>query len=121
MTHHDSSGSLQFPGVALRLSGRGESCEASMSRSDEEKCGRLMRTACRNVIGFWQLLQEPDVHRLDHVKRLQYRAYMIGSALHLADLVVRHEHALIHLRRAVGEPELGEEAKNALIKLATKD
>ena len=82
-----------------------------MSRSDEEKCGRLMRTACTNVIGFWQLLQEPDVHRIDHVKRLQYRAYMIGSALHLADLVVRHEHALIHLRRAVGEPELGEEAK----------
>jgi hypothetical protein len=82
-----------------------------MSRSDEEKCGRLMRTACTNVIGFWQLLQEPDVHRIDHVKRLQYRAYMIGSALHLADLVVRHEQALIHLRRPDGEPELGEEAK----------
>lgn len=82
-----------------------------MSRSDEEKCGRLMRTACTNVIGFWQLLQEPDVHRIDHVKRLQYRAYMIGSALYLADLVVRHEQALIHLRPPNGEPELSEEAR----------
>ncbi|TYC66366.1 hypothetical protein FMN63_18630 [Stappia sp. BW2] len=82
-----------------------------MSRSDEEKCGRLMRTACANVIGFWQLLQEPDVLKIDHVKRLQYRAYMIGSALHLADLVVRHEHALIHLRKLAWEPELGEEAR----------
>lgn len=82
-----------------------------MSRSDEEKCGRLMRTACTNVIGFWQLLQEPDFHRIDHVKRLQYRAYMIGSALYLADLVVRHEQALIHLRPPNGEPELSEEAR----------
>ncbi|GAB2186633.1 hypothetical protein LAB1_39420 [Roseibium sp. LAB1] len=70
-----------------------------------------MRTACTNVIGFWQLLQEPDVHRIDHVKRLQYRAYMIGSALYLADLVVRHEQALIHLRPPNGEPELSEEAR----------
>jgi len=64
-----------------------------MSRSKEEQCGRLMRTACTNVIGFWQLLQEPGTEQLDPVKRMQYRAYVIGCALHLADLVVRHEDA----------------------------
>jgi len=77
-----------------------------MSRSDEERCGRMMRTACTNVIGFWQLLQEPDVRRLDHVKRLQYRAYMVGCALHLADLVVQHEDALAQLYPQDWEPEL---------------
>ncbi|WP_269585052.1 hypothetical protein [Roseibium sp. Sym1] len=82
-----------------------------MSRSDTEQCGRLMRTACTNVIGFWQLLQEPDIHRIDHVKRLQYRAYMVGSALHLADLVVRHEDALVHLCKRDLEPGLGGAAR----------
>lgn len=82
-----------------------------MSRSDEERCGRLMRTACTNVIGFWQLLQEPDIHRIDHVKRLQYRAYMVGSALHLADLVVQHEEALAHLGSHGCEPALGSAAR----------
>lgn len=82
-----------------------------MSRSHEENCGRLMRKACTNVIGFWQLLQEPDVGRIDHVKRLQYRAYMVGSALHLADLVVQHEEALAHLYPRDWEPGLSDAAR----------
>jgi len=83
-----------------------------MSRSDVEHCGRLMRTACTNVIGFWQLLQEPDVGKLDHVKRLQYRAYLLGCALHLADLVTRHENALADGFPRNWEPGLGGAARD---------
>ncbi|MCK7616123.1 hypothetical protein [Roseibium sediminicola] len=77
-----------------------------MSRSDQADCGRLLRTACTNVIGFWQLLQDPDSQKLDPVKRMQYRAYIIGCALHLADLVVQHEDAMADLYPQDWEPDL---------------
>lgn len=83
-----------------------------MSRSNEAQCGRLMRTACMNVIGFWQLLQEPDVHELDPVKRMQYRAYVVGCALHLADLVVQHEDAMADLYPQDWEPDLTGSARD---------
>lgn len=68
-----------------------------MTRSYEERCCRKLQTACTNVIGFGQLLQEPVPRKIDQVKRLQYRAYMIGSALTLADLVIEHGEAIAEI------------------------
>ncbi|PVB59405.1 hypothetical protein DCO57_22425 [Labrenzia sp. 011] len=45
---------------------------------------------CTNVIGFGQILKDAETLGISEVKRLQYRAFLIGSALRLADLVKEH-------------------------------
>jgi len=65
-----------------------------MSQSEEAECWRSLRAACTNVIGFSELLNEPGGHKFSEVKRMQYRAYMIGSALKLADLILDHDQAI---------------------------
>lgn len=77
-----------------------------MSRSDEKDCGRKMRMACTNIIGFGQLLQEPHARKFSHVKRLEYRAHMVSSALNLADLVIEHDAAIADLFPCSWEPGL---------------
>ena len=67
-----------------------------MSQMEEAECWRLLRSACTNVIGFAELLNEPGGHKFSEVKRMQYRAYMIGSALKLADLIVEHDRVIAH-------------------------
>lgn len=77
-----------------------------MSRSSEDKCHTNLKRACTNVIGFGQLLQEPNVRKLSHVKQMQYRAYLVGTALCLADLIIEHDDAMADLFPRSRLPEL---------------
>lgn len=78
-----------------------------MSRSSEDKCRTDLKRACTNVIGFGQLLQEPDVRKFSHVKQMQYRAYLVGTALCLANLIIEHEDTMAELFPRSRLPELG--------------
>ncbi|WP_299810500.1 hypothetical protein [uncultured Roseibium sp.] len=65
-----------------------------MPRSFEEDCARELRLACTTVIGFGQLLEDADTLGISQVKRLQYRAFLIGGALRLTNLVNEHHHVI---------------------------
>lgn len=66
-----------------------------MPRSEEEKCAREIRTACMNVVGFYQLMQESDEHKVPSIKRMEYHAHVTFSVLKMADLIIRN-HQLIN-------------------------
>ena len=69
-----------------------------MPHTDMEESGRLLRTASTNVIGFWQLLQEPHVHKFSPVTQMQHRAYLTAGALNMADILLEHHEAVAYLR-----------------------
>ena len=64
-----------------------------MSQSYEYEAEQQLRCACTNVIGFWQLLQTEHTisgKPICPIKRMEWRAYMVVSALKIADLIVEH-------------------------------
>ena len=61
-----------------------------MTPSSDEQLGRRMRRACTNIIGFGQLLDGAPHPQITEIMKLQYQAYMVGSALHLADMILEH-------------------------------
>lgn len=65
-----------------------------MSRQFGEDCRRQLQRACTNIIGFGNLVEDPCHPTLTAVRRLQYSAYMTGSALKLADLVIANHRLL---------------------------
>jgi hypothetical protein len=64
-----------------------------MCGSDAEECGRMLRPACTNVIGFWQLLRYAHP-KVTPVRRMQYCAHITSSALEMSDLILQHKHAI---------------------------
>lgn len=68
-----------------------------MAHTDMEECARQLRMACTNVIGFWQLLQEPQVRKFSAVQQMQYRAYITAGALNMADILLAHAEVIAHL------------------------
>lgn len=92
-----------------------------MSRSSEDKCRTNLKRACTNVVGFGHLLQAPDVRTFSHVKQMQYRAYLVGAALCLADLMLEHEDAMADLFPPARLPELRELAEDFKVMVLALD
>lgn len=74
---------------------------------DEKKYAREIRAACTNVVGFWQLMQEADEHKVPPIKRMEYRAYVTFGALRMADLIGQHHQLIREL--FIDNPEWAEE------------
>ena len=66
-----------------------------MSLPEEHEAGRMLRHACTNIIGFWQLLSNDDLPRQPSpVSRMSWLSYLTGNALKMADLVLVHHLAI---------------------------
>ncbi|MEP1932170.1 MAG: hypothetical protein ABJO52_20870 [Nisaea sp.] len=68
-----------------------------MSQSYEHETGQMLRHACTNVIGFWQLLNcERTISgkRICPIKRMEWRAYLTTCAVKLAGLVLEHKETI---------------------------
>ena len=92
-----------------------------MSRTSEDQCRTNLKRACTNVIGFGKLLKEPTARKFSHVKKLQYRAYLLGTALCLADMILEQEDAMAGLFPDALLPELRDLAEDFKIMVQALD
>jgi len=68
-----------------------------MSQKHRAELKALFQKPCTNVIGFHQLLDHPEPEKFSQVKRMQYRAYMVGSGLKVAEMILRYDDVFIEL------------------------
>ncbi|WP_346908574.1 hypothetical protein [uncultured Roseibium sp.] len=68
-----------------------------MSQKHRDELKALFQTPCINVIGFYQLLEQPEPGKFDPVKQMQHRAYMVGSGLKVAEMILRYDDVFIEL------------------------
>lgn len=68
-----------------------------MSQKHRDELKALFQKPCINVIGFYQLLEQPEPEKFGPVKRMQHRAYMVGSGLKVAEMILRYDDVFIEL------------------------
>ena len=68
-----------------------------MSQKHRDELKALFQKPCTSVIGFHQLLEHPEPKKFGSVKRMQYRAYMVGSGLKVAEMILRYDDVCIEL------------------------
>lgn len=68
-----------------------------MSQKHQAELKALFQKPCASVIGFHQLLEHPEPEKIGPVKRMQYRAHMVGSGLKVAQMLLRYDDVFIEL------------------------
>jgi len=68
-----------------------------MSQKHRDELKALFQKPCTNVIGFHQLLKHPEPKKFGPIKLMQYRAYMVGGGLKLAEMILRYDDVFFEL------------------------